>query len=174
MDHPVRESLSESVASKVATAVWFSFTVIGDVVAITGGLLGSSSSMMVTVAVDGLPRTTLQAYSYGLRVRVTALSVTSSSCSPETVKSAELLPRAMVNIPLVRPEIVAPVPSVISTATIMSQSATGVTVTVMVVSSPSPTEYVSELKATVRRASAVLALAAGDQSPEPSTLTART
>ena len=56
MDHPVMGSSFASVASRrEATTVRFSLTVIGEVVVITGGLLGS---LMVTVAVEGLPRNT--------------------------------------------------------------------------------------------------------------------
>ena len=105
------------------------------VTANVGGLLGSSSSMMVMVVVDGLP--TLTPSSSVLSVRTTSPSVASLSWSPEIVKLAEFCPRAMVRaLPLVSPESVAPAP-VMVIVTVTSRSVVGVTVTVEVAVSPS-------------------------------------
>ena len=77
-----------SVASRVVTAVRFSWMVIGEVVVTDGGLLGFSVSTMVTVAVDGLPRVTLS--SSVVRARVIEPSSVSSSGPADMVKLPEL------------------------------------------------------------------------------------
>ena len=73
-------------APTVESSGMIRFTVV---VANAGGKLGTSSSKMITVVVDGLPRNTYWDSS-APRVRVTSPSVAlSSSCSPEMVKLPE-------------------------------------------------------------------------------------